>query len=233
MDAISGGCEDDRIAAVLESLDLAAIVLDLAGSVSYVNELAALILDVNRAKLLGQPFFASDTDNAHYLRIRAGVERALTYPCGEQQTEVSLNVRGREHVYLLKTVPLNLEGDGQFGTIVTLHDLSHLRGKERARANLIATLSNDLKTPLTSLSLGIELLRRTTSDPEQLPIMNSVVEDLERLRDLSDGLLDLSRHETVFIAVRNVSFDFSKLIVRLRRGFRCRRTRKRLAFTSK
>jgi signal transduction histidine kinase len=126
---------------------------------------------------------------------------------------------GASTFIFLKAVALHLEGSDQFSTIVTLHDLSHARDKERARANLISTLSNDLKTPLTSLSLGIELLQRKSADPEQRQIINSVVEDLERLRDLSDGLLDVSHDETVSIAVRNVSFDFSKLSTSIAKRF--------------
>jgi signal transduction histidine kinase len=219
MDAISGGCEDDRVAAVLESLDLPALILDPEGTVSHINELAGLILDVGRAELIGQAFFACHTDNPHHLQVRAAVERALSYPCGEQQTEVSLRVRGRAHVYLLKAAPLHLEGADTFGTIVTLHDVSYLRYKERARANLIATLSNGLREPLTSLSLGIELLQREAAATERCQIMKSVVEDLERLRELSEGLLDLSHDETVSIVVGNVSFDFSRLLASIAKKF--------------
>ncbi len=62
----------------------------------------------------------------------------------------------------MKPVPLSVGENRNFGTMVMLHDVSYLRDKERARTNLIAALSNELKTPLTSLSLGIELLNRET-----------------------------------------------------------------------
>ena len=46
---------------------------------------------------------------------------------------MDLHVRGREHTYVLKPVPLRQE-DGQFfGTILNLQDITYLRDKDRAR----------------------------------------------------------------------------------------------------
>ena len=212
MEAIPAIGEDGRTTAILESLDVAAFLLDINQTITHVNEPATLILDVSRHELIGQQFFALQVSNPHYLQVRASLERAMTYPPGEQQSEVNLHVRGRDHIYLLKPAPLRLEDNSYFGTLVTLHDVSYLRDKERARSNLIATLSDELKTPLTSLSLGIELLQRKTTDPEQHEIIGTVIEDLERIRDLSDGLLNITREETPSIVVKNVSFDFGKLV---------------------
>ena len=188
---------DTQTAAILKSLDLAAVLIDIDAVVTHLNEQAALILGIDRKEILGRPFFGLEDGNSRYMSVRAAVRRALGYPGGEQQAEVCLHVRGRDHTYLLKAAPLCLDDDGsRFGTMITLHDVTYLRDKERARTNLIATLSNELKTPLTSLSLAIELLQRNTSDQKQQETIDTVVEDLARIRDLSDGLLNVTRDET-------------------------------------
>ena len=154
---------------------------------------------------------------------------ALAYPGGEQQAEVSLHVRGRDHTYLLKPAPLRLDDGTPFGTMITLHDMTYLRDKERARTNLIATLSNELRTPLTSLSLAVELLERKTPDPKQQEIIDTVVEDLARIRDLSDSLLNVTRDETTSIAVRNVTFDFARLVTSVAKKFSLQAAQKEVA----
>src|SRR5271157_1693522 len=229
MDATAANGENSRTAAILENLDVAAILIDLDDTVTHLNEQAALILGIDRHKILGRSFFDLESNNSHYVNVRAALQRALGYPRGEQQTEVSLHVRGRDHAYLLKPAPLRLDDDTPFGTMITLHDVTYLRDKESARTNLIATLSNELKTPLTSLSLAIELLQRKTSDPKQHEIIETVVEDLARIRDLSDGLLNVTRNETTSIAVRNVTFDFARLVTSVAKKFSLQAAQKEVA----
>ncbi len=220
---------DNQTAAILKCLDLAVILIDIDAVVTNLNEQAALILGIDRKEILGRSFFGLDEDNSHYVSVRAALRRALAYPGGEQQAELSLHVRGRDHAYLLKLAPLRLEDGTPFGTMITLHDMTDLRDKERARTNLIASLSNELKTPLTSLSLAIELLQRKTSDPNQHEIVDAVVEDLARIRDLSDSLLNVTRDEATSIAVRNVTFDFARLVTSVAKKFSLQAAQKEVA----
>ena len=229
MDATANIGENSRTAAILENLGVAAILIDLDESVTHLNEQAALILGIDRERILGRSFYDLEDDNSHYVNVRAALQRALGYPRGEQQAEVSLHVRGRDHTYLLKPARLRLDDDTPFGTMITLHDLTYLRDKERARTNLIAALSNELKTPLTSLSLAIELLQRKTSDPKQHELIDTVVEDLARIRDLSDGLLNVTRNETTSIAVRSVTFDFARLVTSVTKQFLLQAAQKEVA----
>jgi len=229
MDATANIGENGRTAAILEILEVAAILMNLDGVVTQINEQAALILGIDRRDILGRSFFGLDENNSHYVNVRAALRSALAYPGGEQQAEVSLHVRGRDHSYLLKPAPLRLDDGTSFGTMITLHDMTYLRDKERARTNLIATLSNELRTPLTSLSLAIELLQRKTLDPKQHEIIDTVVEDLARIRDLSDSLLNVTRDETTSIAVRNVTFDFARLVTSVTKKFSLQAAQKEVA----
>ena len=221
--------EDKKTAAILRCLDIAVILIDIDAVVINLNEQAALILDIDRTEILGRSFFSLDEDNSHYVNVRTALRSALAYPGGEQQAEVSLYVRGRDHTYLLKPSPLRLDDGTPFGTMITLHDMTHLRDKERARTNLIATLSNELRTPLTSLSLAVELLQRKTPDPNQQEIIDTVVEDLGRIRDLSDSLLNVTRDEIPSIAVRNVTFDFARLVTAVAKKFSLQASQKEVA----
>jgi two-component system, NtrC family, sensor histidine kinase KinB len=221
--------EDKRTGAILKCLDIAVILIDIDAVVINLNEQAALILAIDRKEILGRSFFSLDEDNSHYLSVRAALRSALAYPGGEQQAELSLHVRGRDHTYLLKPAALALDDGTAFGTMIALHDMTYLRDKERARTNLIATLSNELRTPLTSLSLAVELLQRKTPDPQQHEIIDTVVEDLSRIRDLSDSLLNVTRDETTSIAVRNVTFDFARLVTSVARKFSLQAAQKEVA----
>ena len=57
METTAGIGEESRISAVLESLGVASILLDLNDVVTHLNEPAALILGIDREQILGRSFY--------------------------------------------------------------------------------------------------------------------------------------------------------------------------------
>lgn len=213
--------EKEKTEAIVESLEDGIVLLDPDGVVAHINDLAAIILQVEREDALGSRFDDLSSNHQHYLRVRAALRAAGRSGPLAHQIEVSLHVRGREHSYMLKPVPLR-RADGQsFGTILILQDITYLRDKDRARTNLVATLSHELKTPLTSIAMAGELLerRKDNLDSRQRELVEVIGEETQRIRHLADGLLDLARGETASIAVSNVPLDFVRLIAAVAENF--------------
>jgi two-component system, NtrC family, sensor histidine kinase KinB len=148
------------------------------------------------------------------MRVRGALRSIAIQPLEAQLIEVTLHVRGRDHSYVLKPVPLSQGDAASFGTILILQDITFLRDKDRARTNLVATLSHELKTPLTSLALSAELLERGKQnlDTRQRELLASINEDLARIRYLADDLLNLARGEAGAITVRSVPVEISELV---------------------
>jgi nitrogen-specific signal transduction histidine kinase len=92
---------DDRVAAVIDSLDEPALLLDDGDSVIHLNQEAAEALAVDRGQIIGKTL-ADDGEyrGASCARVLAALERAKTFPADEHQ--IDLNVRGRECIYFLK-----------------------------------------------------------------------------------------------------------------------------------
>ena len=83
MDPPVTGDELSRTAAVMESLAIGAILLDQKSRVVHINELAAIILSIEPAQLLGQPFTGLECRHPHYLQICEAVNRINEYPADE------------------------------------------------------------------------------------------------------------------------------------------------------
>jgi two-component system, NtrC family, sensor histidine kinase KinB len=213
--------EKSKTEAIIESLEDGIVLIDPNGIVTHINEVAAIILGVDRKETLGSPFDDLDSNHPHYLRVRAALGNPTTQAVESRRVEVDLHVRGREHTYVLKPVPLRQE-DGQFfGTILNLQDITYLRDKDRARANLVATLSHEIKTPLTSLALSVELLERNRSElnPKQQELVTSAQEDVGRLRLLADNLLNLARGDMVAITIHETMIDLGGLATAIAKTF--------------
>ncbi len=212
--------EKAKTEAMIESLEDGVVLIDPKGVVTHINEVAAIVLGIERADALGSSFNDLDSNRPHYLRVRDALRTTAAQGLELSRVEVDLHVRGRSHTYVLKPVPLRQESGDSFGTILILQDITYLRDKDRARTNLVATLSHELKTPLTSLALSAELLaRRPTLASEERELVDSIREDVTRMTRLANDLLDLARGRGATIAVQTSPVDLVQLSEKVAKTF--------------
>lgn len=226
--------EKRRTEAIIESLEDGIVLIDLEGLVTHINEVAGFILRVQRSKALGCPFRDLNSNHPHNVRVRRAFKSIADQPQEAQRIEVDLHVRGRSHTYVLKSVPLTRSDTVSLGTILILQDITYLRDKDRARTNLVATLSYELKTPLTALALSAELLERGSENlkTSQRELLTCIKEDLARIRSLADSLLKLARGEAGTIPVRPVPVDVDRVVGAMTRMFALQFERKHVVLTT-
>src|SRR5438876_195625 len=93
-----------------------------------------------------------------------------------------------------------------------------------AQRRLTADVSHELRTPLTALRGEIEVaLRAPRSQREYERVLRSGLEEIERLTELSEDLLLVTRAEARLVSARRVPTHFERLVAdrleRLRRRF--------------
>jgi PAS domain S-box-containing protein len=226
--------EKGKTEAIIESLEDGIVLIDPSGIVTHMNEVADIIIGIEREVALGSSFDDLSTNSPHYVRIRSALARAAAQPEDSQRLEVELHVRGRDHTYVLKPVPLRQTDGGSFGTILILQDITYLRDKDRARTNLVATLSHELNTPLTSLGFCVELLlRRRELDPEQHELLTSIQEDAARMRHLASDLLELARGQVPAITVQSMPIDLAEMVQAVIKGFALQAEQKQVQLEAK
>jgi NtrC-family two-component system sensor histidine kinase KinB len=214
--------EKRKTEAIIESLEDGVVLIDSAGIVTHINEIAALIMDIEPTEALGSPFDDLSSNSPHYRRVRdalRGLRRAA--PDGPR-TEVQLHVRGRDHSYVLKPIPLHRTEGTAFGTLLILQDVTYLRDHDRARSNLVETLSHELRTPLTSLALSAQLLQREEAslDPKQRELLRTILEECARMKQLTDSLLNLARGELASISLERERIDLARVAEEVAGRFR-------------
>jgi signal transduction histidine kinase len=99
------------------------------------------------------------------------------------------------------------------GLILTLQDVTYLRDQEARREQLMATLSHELRTPLTSLRMAVDLLGREGLSPgsQAGSLVEAAREDVQRLEDVAQRLLDVSRSRAMTIALERESVSLRDL----------------------
>ncbi len=223
--------ERSKTDAILESVEDGLIVLDRAGAIVHINEVACAILELERAQANKQDLRTLGHSNRHVARLVAA--RASSADDQGAPAEFRVFVRGRDHSYLSRELPWTGPGGESLGTILALQDVTYIRDQERQRTNLIATLSHELKTPLTSLAIGSELLIETPNpsneNARQREILEIIHNDIDRLRAIADNLLDASRTETPRIGVARRAIMLDAVVRDVCHGFALQAEEKRVS----
>jgi NtrC-family two-component system sensor histidine kinase KinB len=111
---------------------------------------------------------------------------------------IILRANGVERA-LLPRLHIMREADAKpVGVAVVLHDVTRFRLLDDAKTNLVATVSHELKTPLTSVRMVLHLILEQSLGPltdKQASLLETARKDAERLLKMLDALLDIARLE--------------------------------------
>ncbi|MFZ5969075.1 MAG: ATP-binding protein [Bacillota bacterium] len=107
---------------------------------------------------------------------------------------------GKEHYYFNVIITEVKDTESEMsGIVVLFQNVTELKELERMKTNFISTVSHEFKTPLTSIMMGTSLLADCTIgdlNSAQKNVLSSVEEDCQRLANLVDDLLHLSKLES-------------------------------------
>jgi NtrC-family two-component system sensor histidine kinase KinB len=183
--------------AIIDSLYDSVLVTDAQGHVTRLNPAAEVIFGPE-AQHIGKPVAEIASDSQIALAV-AETLRSQRPVAGEGAAAVlPLTINGTEHSFRLRTTPMRDEEGRLLGAVTLLGDITRWHEIDRLKSEFIATASHELRTPFTSVQMGIHLLLEDvagTLTEAQHDILTMCREDCERLDKLLRDLLDLSRIE--------------------------------------
>ena len=183
--------------ATIDSFPDPVIVIDMLGRVEIANPTAQRLLGVH-APREGEPRLVWTPPES----LRQAVEDALRHqqPVVKQTFDQAVTFRldGEDRVYLPQIRPIRTSEGELLGAAVVLHDITQFRLLDRLKSDWVATVSHELKTPLTSVRLAVHVLLEEVVgplEPKQVELLVEARENTERLLKLIEHLLALAKLE--------------------------------------
>ena len=166
---------------VLESIQTGVITLDRENRILYLNKAAEFILGYKSKSLIEQP-------------INKLFSHAEITP-GPRQSFSFVKPNGKLIYLGLGVSSLTDEMGKYVGKVIVFQDITHLKRVEKLSLlnELASHLAHDIRTPLTSISGCLQMLRKENISSENKTLIKLALEETNRLNALISDYLSYAR----------------------------------------
>ncbi|MGA6098033.1 KinB sensor domain-containing domain [Stutzerimonas marianensis] len=216
IDALVNG--QQRLQALLDSIDDGLLIIDRQGRLEHANPVAQRQLAWETEHIgstLGQALGHPELDEAARLVLD---DKPLSGP----PDDLVIEADGERRLLSWRMSPVNHHDGRISGAVMVLHDVTDQRTFERVRNEFVLRASHELRTPVTGMQMAFSLLRERTHYPEssrEADLFSTVHEEMQRLVTLINDLLNFSRYQSGQQKLEPVPCDPAVLINEARERF--------------
>ncbi len=192
--------EKSRIETIINQMRDGIIGLDEKGHVLFLNAVAERLLGLKEADIIGRyaPDIAVTNDLMRTLLQKDAPKKELKIYCDNKES------------YFSKDILDVTNNEAVVGQVIVLRNITPFHELNEAKTNFIATVSHELKTPLSSIKMSARLLtdeRVGQLNGEQKELIRSITDDADRLLKITGELLNMSQVETGKIQLKLQAAD--------------------------
>ncbi|MCC6817058.1 MAG: HAMP domain-containing protein [Saprospiraceae bacterium] len=201
--------EKRRVETLINNMHDPVIGLDENHCILFINNEALKISGLKRGETVGK---SAQNIAVYNDLIRSLIQDVLkpNSSTEKQQQPLKIFADNKESYFEKEIIPINITPTGekeeiQIGIVILLRNITSYKELDFAKTNFIATISHELKTPIASIKMSLDLLenkRIGNINEEQKQLIKSVREDSERLLKITGELLDITQAETGKIQLR-------------------------------
>jgi PAS domain S-box-containing protein len=210
--------EKKRIETLINNMHDPVIGLDEKKKILFVNNEALKILGVKTEELTGK--LAQDIALTNDLMRSLMQELILAKEENTDKKPLKIYADNKESYFEKEIVPISILPTGEketkhIGYFIVLKNITPFKELDFAKTHFIATISHELKTPISTIKASLQLLENKnigTLNDEQKQLVDSIKDDSKRLLKITSELLNLSQVETGNIQLSIQQSDPSKIL---------------------
>ena len=197
--------ERAQLEALLNASSDATVAIDRSGAVVYLNDAAKQMFTGAGGQSIGRPFIEVVRDHDLNELLVAAAQR------GERSLRVV--AYGQAQRWLQATA-VHIDDAGAWAALAVFHDLTEVRRLEGMRRDFISNVSHELRTPLAGIRAAAETLQEGAIDdrPAAIEFMGHIQREVDRMTQLVEELLELSRIESGAAPLHFAPLDASMLV---------------------
>jgi len=197
--------EKSRIETIIDQMRDGIIGLDENRRILFLNVVAEKLLGVKETDIIGK--YSPD------VALKNDLMRTLLQESNDKQ-ELKIYADNKES-YFNKDV-LHVTSNGVvIGQVIVLRNITIFHELSEAKTNFVATISHELKTPISSIKLSAQLLaggKVGTMTPEQKELLDSIRDDSDRLLNITGELLNMTQLETGQIQLKLLPTESRQIV---------------------
>lgn len=181
--------EKSRIETIINQMRDGIIGFDTKRNILFINVVAQHLLGVKEPDVIGK--YAPD------IALRNDLMRTLLQP-DISKKDLKIYADNKES-YFSRDVLSVTSKDEVIGQVIVLRNITLFHELNEAKTNFIATVSHELKTPISSIKMSARLLtdeRNGALDDNQRELIHSIRDDADRLLKITGELLNMAQVET-------------------------------------
>ncbi|PJE43872.1 MAG: PAS domain-containing sensor histidine kinase [Flavobacterium sp.] len=189
--------EKKRLETLINNMHDPIIGLDNQHIVLFINDEALKILGLKKEEVVGQ--------ETTVLALKNDLLKSLISEDFEtKKIPLKIFADGKESYFQKETVTITITPTGEeqrvtIGNVIILRNITIFKELDFAKTNFIATVSHELKTPISSIKMSLQLLENSatgTINNDQKQLIESIKDDSVRLLKITGELLEMSQLET-------------------------------------
>jgi PAS domain S-box-containing protein len=204
-----GIANERRSETVLEDLNCGVVIADAEGKVSRINSVAAQMLGISSQEILSQPLTQISTDE-HWRRAVTELTAkpyalvATTLETGQRVLRATLSSMATAH-----------DGAREKGCVAILYDITSEAETQQARDQFVASLSQELRTPMTSIIGYTDLLLGESVGllgDMQRKFLQRIKANIERLNTLLNDLISITVIDADQLELHRTAVDIGEVV---------------------
>ena len=194
--------EKRRIDTLINNMHDPVMGLDENKKIIFMNNIALKITGLKAENVIGKPVqnVAVSNDLVRMLVQDMFSEEGLD----SKKIPVKIYADNKESYFEKEIIPIKIIPTGEkeeklIGNVIILQNITSYKELDFAKTNFIATVSHELKTPISSIKMSLQLLENKTvglMNEEQETLLESIKEDANRLLKITGELLNMTQVES-------------------------------------
>jgi PAS domain S-box-containing protein len=214
---------DQKSKAILSSIGDGVFAIDIKGNITVFNPAASLISGISEQRAIGQHY--GDVLRFEFEKtgkINDGfIKRALDgHLAGMANHTVIIRPDGKKIPVADSAAPIRNVAGAIIGAIVVFRDVSKEHELDKAKTEFVSLASHQLRTPLSAINWYGEMLLSGDAgklNKDQHEYIREIFEGSQRMVELVNSLLDVSRIEVGKLISKPAPTDVTELIRSLRK----------------